>query len=61
MFFKKKVEKKKEVKNKISVEDPILNDRLYDFTNKVRKISENKDFAGLLARQLSRLIKAEKF
>lgn len=59
MFFKKKTLQKE--KHKISVNDVILDDRLYEFKNKVQKISKNEASVSLLARQLSRLIKANKF
>lgn len=59
MFFKKKTLQKE--KPKISVNDVILDDRLYEFKNKVQKISKNEASVSLLARQLSRLIKANKF
>lgn len=59
MFFKKKTLQKE--KPKISVNDVILDDRLYKFKNKVQKISKDEASVSLLARQLSRLIKANKF
>lgn len=59
MFFKKKTLQKE--KPKISVNDVILDDRLYEFKNKVQKISKDEASVSLLARQLSRLIKANKF
>ncbi|EIC5544607.1 molybdenum cofactor biosynthesis protein, partial [Campylobacter jejuni] len=40
---------------------PILDDRLCKFKNKVQKISKDEASASLLARQLSRLIRANKF
>ncbi|HIC9418280.1 TPA: molybdenum cofactor biosynthesis protein, partial [Campylobacter jejuni] len=39
----------------------ILDDRLCKFKNKVQKISKDEASASLLARQLSRLVRANKF
>ncbi|HDZ5065704.1 TPA: molybdenum cofactor biosynthesis protein [Campylobacter jejuni] len=61
MFFKKKILQKQKQKPKISINDAILDDRLYEFKNKVQKISKDEVSVSLLARQLSRLIKANKF
>ncbi|EFC33254.1 molybdenum cofactor biosynthesis protein [Campylobacter jejuni] len=61
MFFKKKILQKQKEKPKISTNDAILDDRLYEFKNKVQKISKDEVSVSLLARQLSRLIKANKF
>ncbi|HDZ5017894.1 TPA: molybdenum cofactor biosynthesis protein, partial [Campylobacter jejuni] len=60
-FFKKKILQKQKEKPKISTNDAILDDRLYEFKNKVQKISKDEVSVSLLARQLSRLIKANKF
>ncbi|APU77569.1 molybdenum cofactor biosynthesis protein [Campylobacter coli] len=57
MFFKKKISQKQKEKPKIL----ILDDRLCKFKNKVQKISKDEASASLLARQLSRLIRANKF
>ncbi|EAI9196881.1 molybdenum cofactor biosynthesis protein [Campylobacter coli] len=57
MFFKKKISQKQKEKPKIL----ILDDRLCKFKNKVQKISKDEVSASLLARQLSRLIRANKF
>ncbi|HED6850683.1 TPA: molybdenum cofactor biosynthesis protein [Campylobacter coli] len=61
MFFKKKVSQKQNVRPKIQINDAILDDRLYKFKNKIQKISKDEASVSLLARQLSRLIKANKF
>lgn len=61
MFFKKKVSQKQNIRPKIQINDAILDDRLYKFKNKIQKISKDEASASLLARQLSRLIKANKF
>ncbi|HDZ5112213.1 TPA: molybdenum cofactor biosynthesis protein [Campylobacter jejuni] len=60
-FLKKKILQKQKEKPKISTNDAILDDRLYEFKNKVQKISKDEVSVSLLARQLSRLIKANKF
>ncbi|EAB5305821.1 TPA: molybdenum cofactor biosynthesis protein [Campylobacter jejuni] len=57
MFFKKKISQKQKEKPKIL----ILDDRLCKFKNKVQKISKDEASASLLARQLSRLVRANKF
>lgn len=54
MFFKKKISQKQKEKPKIL----ILDDRLCKFKNKVQKISKDEASASLLARQLSRLVRA---
>ncbi|EAL4112039.1 molybdenum cofactor biosynthesis protein, partial [Campylobacter jejuni] len=56
-FFKKKISQKQKEKPKIL----ILDDRLCKFKNKVQKISKDEASASLLARQLSRLVRANKF
>ncbi|EDO6595792.1 TPA: molybdenum cofactor biosynthesis protein [Campylobacter coli] len=61
MFFKKKVLQKQNARPKIPINDAILDDRLYKFKNKIQKISKDEASVSLLARQLSRLIKANKF
>ncbi|HHD0453704.1 TPA: molybdenum cofactor biosynthesis protein [Campylobacter coli] len=61
MFFKKKVSQKQNIRPKIQINDVILDDRLYKFKNKIQKISKDEASVSLLARQLSRLIKANKF
>ncbi|HEB7589305.1 TPA: molybdenum cofactor biosynthesis protein [Campylobacter coli] len=61
MFFKKKITQKQNTRAKISINDAVLGDRLYKFKNKIQKISKDEASASLLARQLSRLIKANKF
>ncbi|ECH5017044.1 molybdenum cofactor biosynthesis protein [Campylobacter coli] len=61
MFFKKKITQKQNTRAKISINDVVLDDRLYKFKNKIQKISKDEASASLLARQLSRLIKANKF
>ncbi|EGS8474197.1 molybdenum cofactor biosynthesis protein [Campylobacter coli] len=61
MFFKKKITQKQNTRAKISINDAVLDDRLYKFKNKIQKISKDETSASLLARQLSRLIKANKF
>ncbi|HEC1743738.1 TPA: molybdenum cofactor biosynthesis protein [Campylobacter coli] len=61
MFFKKKVSQKQNARPKIPINDAILDDRLYKFKNKIQKISKDEASISLLARQLSRLIKANKF
>lgn len=61
MFFKKKVSQKQNARPKILINDAILDDRLYKFKNKIQKISKDEASVSLLARQLSRLIKANKF
>ncbi|EAI0918330.1 TPA: molybdenum cofactor biosynthesis protein, partial [Campylobacter coli] len=60
-FFKKKITQKQNTRAKISINDAVLDDRLYKFKNKIQKISKDEASASLLARQLSRLIKANKF
>ncbi|MBZ7939563.1 MULTISPECIES: molybdenum cofactor biosynthesis protein [Campylobacter] len=57
-MFKTKISQKQDLKNKISFNDAILDDRLFNFTRKIQKISKDEASASLLARQLSRLIKA---
>ncbi|MBZ7935569.1 MULTISPECIES: molybdenum cofactor biosynthesis protein [Campylobacter] len=57
-MFKKKIPQKQDLKNKVSFNDAILDDRLFNFTRKIQKISKDEASASLLARQLSRLIKA---
>ncbi|WP_019260301.1 hypothetical protein [Campylobacter jejuni] len=59
MFFKKKISQKQKEKPKILI--LILDDRLCKFKNKVQKISKDEASASLLARQLSRLVRANKF
>ncbi|EAC2146803.1 molybdenum cofactor biosynthesis protein, partial [Campylobacter coli] len=59
--FKKKITQKQNTRAKISINDAVLDDRLYKFKNKIQKISKDEASASLLARQLSRLIKANKF
>lgn len=61
MFFKKKITQKQNTRAKISINDVILDDRLCKFKNKVQKISKDEASASLLARQLSRLVRANKF
>ncbi len=61
MLFKKKVSQKQNARPKIPINDAILDDRLYKFKNKIQKISKDEASVSLLARQLSRLIKANKF
>ncbi|EDO8855911.1 molybdenum cofactor biosynthesis protein [Campylobacter coli] len=61
MFFKKKITQKQNTRAKISINDAVLDDRLYKFKNKIQKISKDEASASLLARQLRRLIKANKF
>ncbi|MBC5857028.1 molybdenum cofactor biosynthesis protein [Campylobacter jejuni] len=61
MFFKKKISQKQKEKPKTSINDVILDDRLYKFKNKVQKISKDEASVSLLARQLSRLVRANKF
>ncbi|EAH8750681.1 TPA: molybdenum cofactor biosynthesis protein [Campylobacter coli] len=61
MFFKKKITQKQNTRAKISINDAVLDDRLYKFKNKIQKISKDEASASLLARQLSRLIRANKF
>ncbi|EAI4426926.1 molybdenum cofactor biosynthesis protein [Campylobacter jejuni] len=61
MFFKKKISQKQKEKPKIPINDVILDDRLCKFKNKVQKISKDEASASLFARQLSRLIRANKF
>ncbi|EAJ6871612.1 molybdenum cofactor biosynthesis protein [Campylobacter coli] len=61
MFFKKKVSQKQNIRPKIQINDATLDDRLYKFKNKIQKISKDEASVSLLARQLSRLIKANKF
>ncbi|EAH6988342.1 molybdenum cofactor biosynthesis protein, partial [Campylobacter coli] len=58
---KKKITQKQNTRAKISINDAVLDDRLYKFKNKIQKISKDEASASLLARQLSRLIKANKF
>ncbi|TKX29966.1 molybdenum cofactor biosynthesis protein [Campylobacter estrildidarum] len=60
-MFKKKTTQKQILKAKVSFNDAILDDRLFEFTKKIQKISKNEDSASLLARQLSKLIKANKY
>ncbi|MBK2000898.1 molybdenum cofactor biosynthesis protein [Campylobacter sp. 2018MI35] len=57
-MFNKKAPQKQNLKNKISFNDVILDDRLFDFTRKIQKISKDEASVSLLARQLSKLIKA---
>ncbi|NDJ26997.1 molybdenum cofactor biosynthesis protein [Campylobacter sp. MIT 12-8780] len=59
MFFKKKIPPKTSMK-KEQISDYMLDDRLYDFTQNIRQIAKDKDKAALLARQFTRLIKADK-
>ncbi|EAI2414094.1 molybdenum cofactor biosynthesis protein [Campylobacter coli] len=61
MFFKKKITQKQNTRAKISINDAVLDDRLYKFKNKIQKISKDEASASLLARQLSRLVRANKF
>ncbi|EAI8456299.1 TPA: molybdenum cofactor biosynthesis protein [Campylobacter coli] len=61
MFFKKKITQKQNTRAKISINDAVLDDRLCKFKNKVQKISKDEASASLLARQLSRLVRANKF
>ena len=60
MFGKKKENLIKPTVSKINPNDYILDDRLYNFTKKLRDIAKDKDKSALLARQLTRLIKADK-
>ncbi len=60
MFGKKKENVIKPTVSKINPNDYILDDRLYNFTKKLRDIAKDKDKSALLARQLTRLIKADK-
>ncbi|MBZ7937565.1 molybdenum cofactor biosynthesis protein [Campylobacter molothri] len=57
-MFNKKAPQKQNLKNKIPFNDVILDDRLFDFTRKIQKISKDEASVSLLARQLSKLIKA---
>ncbi|ENG9894880.1 molybdenum cofactor biosynthesis protein [Campylobacter jejuni] len=59
--FKKKISQKQKEKPKIPINDVILDDRLYKFKNKIQKISKDEASVSLLARQLSRLVRANKF
>ncbi|KAA6224886.1 MULTISPECIES: molybdenum cofactor biosynthesis protein [unclassified Campylobacter] len=59
MFFKK--DKKNEMqKPKFKASDLIMDDRLYEFTQKIKTLSKDEASATLLAKQLSRLIEADK-
>ncbi|TQR60345.1 molybdenum cofactor biosynthesis protein [Campylobacter troglodytis] len=60
MFNKKKKEPLKIPPKKIDPNDYILDDRLYGFTQKIREMAKDKDKLALLAKQLTRLIKADK-
>ena len=60
MFGKKKENVIKPTVSKINPNDYILDDRLYNFTKMLRDIAKDKDKSALLARQLTRLIKADK-
>ena len=60
MFGKIKENVIKPTVSKINPNDYILDDRLYNFTKKLRDIAKDKDKSALLARQLTRLIKADK-
>ncbi len=57
MFFRKKITQKQNTASKVRSNDVILDDRLYEFTKKVKKMSKDEVLVNLLARQLSRLIK----
>lgn len=73
LFFKKKTEVKKQAKtsSKLSttptkekpklLNENFLDDRLYEFSKKLRKLTQDEASASLLARQLSRLVKSDKF
>lgn len=61
VFKKKKISQKQKEKPKIPINDVILDDRLYKFKNKIQKISKDEASVSLLARQLSRLVRANKF
>ncbi|EGA4087287.1 molybdenum cofactor biosynthesis protein [Campylobacter jejuni] len=61
VFLKKKISQKQKEKPKIPINDVILDDRLYKFKNKIQKISKDEASVSLLARQLSRLVRANKF
>lgn len=50
MFFKKKITQKQNTRAKISINDAVLDDRLYKFKNKIQKISKDEASASLLAR-----------
>lgn len=56
MFFKKK----EQIKTSNLDKNTLIEPRLYEFVKKMRQLGSSKDYAILLARQLSRLIKAEK-
>ena len=60
MFGKKKENVIKPTVSKINPNDYILDDRMYNFTKKLSDIAKDKDKSALLARQLTRLIKADK-
>lgn len=70
MFFKKKTQTKSQSnvnprspmkeKLRLSNED-FLDNRLYEFRKKVRKLSQDEASAILLARHLSRLVRANMF
>lgn len=60
MFSKKKESIIKTNTTKINTNDYILDDRLYNFTKKIRDIAKDKDKSAILANQITRLIKADK-
>lgn len=73
LFFKKKTEIKKQAKTSSKpsttptkekpklLNENFLDDRLYEFSKKLRKLTQDEASASLLARQLSRLVKSDKF
>lgn len=70
MFFKKKTQAKsqKEISPKTPTKEKpkplseeFLDDRLYQFSRKIKKLSKDEASAILLARHLSRLVKADSF
>ncbi|EAI4827915.1 molybdenum cofactor biosynthesis protein [Campylobacter lari] len=61
MFFKKKTVQKQVNQNNTSKQNNTSNDfaqekRLYEFREKMKKLSKDENSAKLLAKQLSRLI-----
>ncbi|EAK0793148.1 UNVERIFIED_CONTAM: molybdenum cofactor biosynthesis protein [Campylobacter lari] len=65
MFFKKKTVQKQVNQNNTSKQNNTSNDfaqekRLYEFREKMKKLSKDENSAKLLAKQLSRLIQKSK-
>ena len=59
-MFKKSNTKPSIKREKVNINDYILDDRLYEFTKKIKEIAKDKDKASILAKQFSELIKADK-